>query len=431
MKPVQILLNAARRLETMFPGYFESAKHNHYRDFGWPENLTFAQLYAMYHRNGLARAAVEKTILKTWQDVPSIIESDRPTESALEADLRQRLDDLRMWQVLAEADRRAMVGGYAGVILRFRDGKTFDQPVDRVPGGLDGLAEVIPAWGGAGAQIEVANWVTDTAAEDYGKPALFRFNEAAVGGNLNQVRQFMVHPDRVLIWSADGTVHARSALEPGYNDLIDAEKVKGAGGEGFWKTARGSLALEAPADLDIARMAQSMGVDPKDLPDVMNEQVEDFQKGFDKMLALQGMTAKTLPISLPSPEHFFAIAVQSFAASVNIPTKILIGNQTGERASTEDARDWAQVNNARRVNVARPIIGAMIQRLERVGILPERDWIVDWADLTEAGAAEKIERAAKMADINQKQRDDPVFFADEIRAAAGYEAGAPDAGAQE
>ena len=428
MNPMQMIVNAARRLETLFPGYFQQAKHNHYADFGWPVNLTFSQLHAMYHRNGLARAGVDKTILKTWQDNPQLWETEKPSETALEADIRQRFADLRIWQAMAAADRRALVGGYSGLILRFRDSKPFDAPVDRVPGGLEGLAEVIPAWGGIGAQLEVAEWVTDTASADYGKPKLFRFNEAAVGAEQNQVRQFMLHPDRVLIWSEDGTVHARSALEPGYNDLLDAEKVKGAGGEGFWKTARGSLALEADKDLDMNAMARAMGVQPSEIADKMNEQVEDFQKGFDKMIALQGMTAKTLPINLPSPEHFFGIAVQSFAASINIPTKILIGNQTGERASTEDARDWAQANNARRTNEIRPLIGELIQRLERVGILPERDWHLHWSDLTEASQAEKIERAAKMADINQKQRDEPAFLADEIRQVAGFETAAPDGG---
>ena len=256
----------------------------------------------------------------------------------------------------------------------------------------------------------------------------FLFNEASVGGSQTQVRQFTIHPDRVLIWSEDGTVHARSSLEPGYNDLLDAEKVKGAGGEGFWKTARGSMALEAEKDLDLLKMSQAMGIEPSEIADAMNAQVEDFQKGFDKMLLLQGMQAKTIGISLPSPEHFFNIAAQSFAASINIPMKILVGSQTGERASTEDARDWAQSNNARRVNVARPLINEFVGRLERFGILPERDWTVHWSDLTEASQGEKIDRAAKMADINQKSRDEPAFFADEIRAAAGYDAVALDMG---
>lgn len=418
---INALASTARRLDVMFPGYFDTAKHNHYKDFGWPDAVTFAQTYAMYHRNGLARSAVEKTVLKTWQDDPEIWASDKPTESPEEAEIRQRFDDLQLWQALAEADRRAMVGGYAGVILRYADSQPFQAPVDRVPGGLDGLVEAIPAWGGEGAQLEVAEWETDEASPSYGKPRMFRFNEAAVGRNLNQVRQFMVHPDRVLIWSRDGTVHNRSDLEPGYNDLMDAEKVKGAGGEGFYKAARGNPVLEADKDLDVRKMAEAMGVQPAEVADAMNAQVEDFQKGFDKLLMVQGMTAKTLGVALPTGDTYFNAAVNSFAASMLIPVKILLGSQTGERASTEDANEWNLTNNARRVKRCKPRIRDLLNRFERAGIIPERDWTIHWADLTEASRDAKIERAAKMATINAQQATDPVWAAEEIKAAAGDE----------
>jgi hypothetical protein len=431
MNILTYLVNAARRVEAMFPGYFPEAKHNHYSDFGWPQNITFAQLHAIYHRNGLAKAGVEKTILKTWQDDPEIWETTKAKESDLESEIRQHFDDLMIWQALAEADRRAMIGGYAGVILRFADGKRFDQPVERVSGGLGGLVEAIPAWGGQGAQLEVAEWVTDVTSEDYGKPKLYRFNEAAVGNEQNQVRQFMLHPDRVLIWSRDGTVHCRSELEAGYNDLLDAEKVKGAGGEGFYKASRGNPVLEADKDLDLKKMADAMGVPVADVADAMNAQVEDFQKGFDRLLMVQGMQAKTLPITLATGDTFFNAPVNSFAASLLMPVKILLGSQTGERASTEDAHEWAVVNNARRVKHARPRIRALLNRLERVGIIPERDWTVHWADLTEASKDKKIERAFKMSEINAKQPTEPVWLPDEIRVAAGDDAQAPTPGGEE
>ena len=69
MSALKALANAAaRRLDVMFPGFFATAKHNHYADFGYPANISFDMLYAMYRRNGVASAAVDKTILKTWQD---------------------------------------------------------------------------------------------------------------------------------------------------------------------------------------------------------------------------------------------------------------------------------------------------------------------------------------------------------------------------
>lgn len=415
-----------RRLSNMFPAFFQAAKHNHYADFGFPTDLDFTQLYGMFSRNGIAAAAVNKTVLKTWQDNPFLLEKERDgsqggvaNETTLEKEIRQRFDDLRLWSRLAEADRRSLVGRYAAVILRFADGKKFDQPVDRVAGGLDGLVEVIPAWQG---QLEVSEWDTDETSPTYGHPKTFQFNEAAVDKAQRQPRQFMIHPDRVLIWSSDGTVNGRSLLEPGYNDLLTMEKVSGAGGEGFWKNAKSAPVLEMDPTARIDDMAKAMNITPEEIADKMNEQVADWQKGFDQLLMLQGIQAKTLSITLPSPEHFYAVALQAFAASINQPVKILVGMQTGERASKEDADEWAQTNMSRRANQIVPSVMDLVRRLERVGILPEKDWFIDWADLTEASMSEKIDRANKMADTNQKMGTTTyVFTDDEIRAAVGYE----------
>lgn len=408
----------------MFPGYFPEAKHNHYRDFGYPEHLTFNQIYTIYQRNGIARAGIEKTISKTWQDNPALWETEKPAETPLEADIRQRFEDLRIWQRLMETDRRSLVGGYAGAILRFADSKQFQEPVDSVPGGLLGLVEVIPAWAG---QLSVSSWDTDERSESYGQPTMYAFNEAELPGtamNANtdtRTRSFQLHPDRVILWSSDGTVHAQSALAPGYNDLLTLEKVAGAGGEGFWKNAKSAPVLSIDKDVQLNEMARAMGVEPDEVADAMNEQVGDWQKGFDKLLMLQGMKADTLGVTLPQPAEFYNIALQGFAASLNIPLKILVGNQTGERASTEDARDWAQTNMSRRTNSVRPNISEFVNRLKRVGILQDRDWTLGWSDLTESSVSDKVERAAKMADINSKGVDEVIFTGDEIREVVGFE----------
>ncbi|WP_425061839.1 anti-CBASS protein Acb1 family protein [Roseovarius confluentis] len=413
---------ATRRVSSMFPGYFEGYKHNHYADFGWPENLTFDQYYQTYCRNGLARAAVRKTVRKCWEDIPFLAErEEKHDETEIEKAIRQKFSDLRLWQRFAEADRRSMVGCYSGVILRFADSRLFREPVDTVPGGIDGLVEVIPAWEG---QLMVADWDTDETSETYGQPTMFNFNEAQVGNeHQGKNRSFEVHPDRVIIWSEDGTVHNRPSLEAGYNDLLTLEKITGAGGEGFWKNAKSAPVIEVNKDAQLDAMAQAMDVSKDDLVDAMNTQVEDWQKGFDKMLMLQGMEAKTLGVTLPIPEHFRAGALENFCASVEIPKKILVGMQTGERASTEDANEWAQTCNGRRSDMVIPNIMTFVNRLEAFGVLPERDWFLVWTDLTESGMGEKIERAGKMADVNQKMAKggELVFTPEEIRAAVDLE----------
>lgn len=436
MNRLTMMANSAlRRLDQMFPGYFSGTKHNHYKDFGYPEKVTFALCYDAYRRNSLAKAVVNKTIAKSWQDTPFLQEYQRDgkgakgkrkqEETSRERDIRQRFEDLRFWQMLAEADRRSMVGSYAGVILRLADSKPFDQPVDTVPGGLLGLVEVIPAWEG---QLTVSNWDTDQRSPTYGKPKMFQFSESQVGDSTAQPRQFMVHPDRVVIWSDDETVNCTSALEAGYNDLMTIEKIVGAGGEGFWKNAKSALVLEIDKDAKIESMAKAMGVPADELADKVDEQVESWNAGFDKSLMFQGMVAKSVPVTLPSPEHFFSIAVQSFAASFSMPVKILVGMQTGERASTEDAQEWAQTNKARRADRVIPNIKAVVRRLEQFSILPERDWFIAWTDLTETSMAEKIDRVGKMVEANAKAQSsgERVFTTDEVREVVDLEPLAPD-----
>lgn len=404
----------------MFPGYFNAnPKRDIYQDYGYPDQLCFDDFYKVYRRNGIANAAINKTRLKTWQDYPEIWESDEAKESQIEKDIRQRLEDLRFWQAIAEADSRSMVGGYAGVIFRFADNKRFDEPVDTVPGGIMGLVEVVPAWKG---QLDVSTWDTDPDSENYGKPKMYVFNEAAIPDGTDkasQIRQFNVHPDRVVIWSKDGTVNPQSDLEPGYNALLDMEKIAGAGGEGFWKTARAALALEIDKEARAADMAAFIGVEQDEIADAIDDSVKSFMQGFDASLLMQGMQAKPISVSLPSPEHFFAVPLQIFSSSFNMPVKILVGMQTGERASQEDASEWAQTNMSRRENICRPAIREVINRFEKFGIIPERDWTIGWSDLTEASMSEKIDRADKMASINQRAAgpmgSEIVFTPDEIR----------------
>ena len=73
---------------------------------------------------------------------------------------------------------------------------------------------------------------------------------------------------------------------------------------------------------------------------------------------------------------------------------------------------------ARRTNVVIPAIKAVIRRLERFGILPERDWNLDWSDLTAASADQKMDRVVKMATANKTQADasgERIFTVEEMR----------------
>jgi hypothetical protein len=410
------------RLARAFPAAFGfSLKHDYGKDYGWHPQLSFEHFYDMYRRSGLAAAGVDKTIAKTWQTMPALWESEKPSESSAEKDIRKHFTRKKIWRSLMDCDRRSMVGCYAGAILLVRDGKRLEEPVDRVAKGIENLVGIIPAWEG---QLSVVEWDTNETSDTYGDPMFFQFDEQAVGDpsavGKSQVR---IHRDRVLIWSDDGTVNGQSALEPGFNDLSDAAKIKGAGGEGFWKSARGAPIIEAPKGVSPADVQRGMNAaTPADVIDKLNATVDDFQSGFDKALMLGSFSVSPLTITLPQPKEFWELAVQGFAASISIPVKVLVGNVTGERASTEDANEWAQTNMSRRENRVLPILYDLVERLMIWGILDRKDWTIGWDSLLEASPDDKLARAEKMATINQSSGNEPAFLPDEIREAAGYKA---------
>ena len=422
---VSAMTNAAlRRVESLFPGYFQGAKHNHYGDFGYPEHVTFEMLHHMYLRNSLARASVAKTMDKVWQDTPIIREDEEPhDETPIEKQLRQHMQQIRGWQMLKISNSRALVGGWAATILRFEDGERFNKPVN-IGLGADPtfLAGMIPAWSG---QLQVTDWDDDELSPTYGEPKMYHFNEAAVTNpslaNTTKIsRQVEVHPDRVLVWSADGMPYGTSLLQPGYNDLLDIEKVNGAGGEAFWKNSKSGAVIEMDKELDLKELMNNMGVGSnEELVEAMNEQLDAYSKSIDKVMLLQGMTMKDNQIVLPSPEFFRKGPLENYAASIGIPVKVLVGMQTGERASTEDANEWSQTCMSRRSELTHPTVMQLANRLEKFGLIPESDWFVYQEDLTEATQSQRIENAKGMAEINSKSQE-LVFTPDEEREAAGY-----------
>jgi hypothetical protein len=401
-----------------------NSKHNLFYDFGYPAygELVFEHFYNMHRRNGIAKALIEKTASKTWQSIPKLLEMEEAhEETSLEADVRQWFSDIRLWQNLQETDRRSMVGKYAGLIFQLADGQPYREPVEgQIAGGLEGLISVLPAWEG---QLEPSSWDMVPTSPTYGMPSMFRFNESSVDPENGKIRSFEVHPDRCFIWSKDGTTWGESKLEPCYNAMMDMEKIRGAGGEGFWKNAKSQPILSASPEVDFNQLAAMLGTDLSGLPDALDEVVSKWTKGFDESMLLQGMEASTLSVSLPNPSDFFNVAIQEVAASWPIPQKVLVGMQTGERASTEDAREWAQTNMSRREFLVIPNIMDIVRRFEAWGIIPEMDWFLSWGNLTAPTIEEKASLADKMASVNQRMfaTGDVVFTDNELREVMGYD----------
>ncbi len=385
-------------------------------EFGWPETVTREALFGLYRRGGLAHGAVNKVAGTCWHSNPWVIEGDKQDESRPETTWEaqaKRVLNARLWRAFAEADKRRLVSKYAGLLLHIKDGKTWDQPVTAGRG----LARVTVAWA---ASLKPDELVTDTASERYGEPKKWTYKEASQNGSVGRVVD--VHPDRVFIlgdWRDD----AIGFLEPAFNAFVSVEKVEGGAGESFLKNAARQLNINFDKEIDFSNLAAMYGVSVADLQERFNEVAKEVNRGNDVLLPTQGATVTPLVSAVPDPSPTYGINLQTISAALDIPSRILVGNQQGERASTEDLKEFRSRCQSRRQDLSFEIED-FVDHLARLKVLElSGEKTVMWSDLNEQTSSERLDSAEKMSRINQTAiaTGEAVFDGSEIRVAAGFE----------
>ena len=394
----------------------DNKRHSAWCEYGFPEQVTYENLYALYRRGGIAHGAVEKLVGKCWQTNPEIIEGDDADESKDETAREKNTKKVftkRLWRAFAEADRRRQVGRYAGILLHINDSRTWDQPVVRGKS----LKKVTIAWAGS---LTVSEWVTDQKSAGYGQPKQWKYVESLPSGGTNQR---FVHPDRVFILG-DYSNDAIGFLEPGYNACVSLEKVEGGSGESFLKNAARQLNVNFEKEIDFNNLASLYGVSMDELQDKFNEVAGEMNRGNDVLMTTQGATVTPLVTAVADPSATYNVNLQTFAASVDIPVKVLVGMQTGERASTEDQKYFNARCQSRRGDLSFEIEDFSDKLIDLKIIDAVSEKTVIWDDLNEQTGTEKLANAKTMAEINQTFQgsgEKPAFSREEIRTAAGYE----------
>lgn len=387
-------------------------------EYGYPENVSYEMLFNLYRRGGIAHGAVNKLAGLCWKTAPEVIEGGEEErsedETAWEKSISATLTS-SLWRQFADADRRRLVGRYAGIILRVRDSQEWDQPVKN---GDKTLAGTIVSWAGA---LTVAEWETDRASDAYGSPKMWQYAETGIGGKpVNNVR---IHPDRVFILG-DYSADAVGFLEPAYNAFVSLEKVEGGSGEAFLKNAARQVSVNFDKEVDLRSIASAYGVKVEELQERFNDAAREINRGNDTMLITQGASVAPLVSQVPDPRPTYDVNLQTACAAMDIPSRILIGNQSGERASTEDQRYFNARCQARRNTELSFEIHAFVAHLIRIGVLKtQAEYSVIWDDLNEATPADKLASAKLMSDVNTAAMGtgEQVFDTNEIRTAAGFE----------
>ncbi|HBV3528520.1 TPA: DUF1073 domain-containing protein [Klebsiella pneumoniae] len=414
-------LNDARmaraRMGLMAPTMgLDNKRHSAWCEYGFPEQITYDNLYSLYRRGGIAHGAVEKLIGKCWQTNPEIIEGDDADESEEETAWERKAKKVftnRFWRSFADADRRRLVGRYSGIMLHIRDNQDWNQPVTRGRG----LDKITVAWAGS---LTVGEWDTGLNSKTYGQPKMWQYAERLPNGSSRRVN---IHPDRVFILG-DYSDDAIGFLEPAYNAFVSLEKVEGGSGESFLKNAARQLNVNFEKEIDFNNLASLYGVSIDELQEKFNEVAGEMNRGNDVLMTTQGATVTPLVTAVADPSATYDVNLQTAAAGVDIPTRILVGNQQAERSSTEDQKYFNARCQSRRVDLAFEIEDFCDKLIDLKIIDAVSVKTVIWDDLNEQSGAEKLANAKLMSEINQSMLgggENPAFSREEIRTASGYE----------
>lgn len=392
-------------------------------EYGYPTTVTFDHLRSAYERGGAGQGAVHRLLDKCWESVPRIKQPKADKETPWEAKIGAALKKINGWGKLRDFDRRNMVGRYAGLIYRVRDGKPVREPMERATE----LVDIIPVYED---QLRVTAWDSDLNSENFGKPTMWQYRMRRPDGTDTQGqpdRWEDIHPSRVQIL-AEGSVgdffDGVPLLLAGYNALVDLEKISGGSAEGFLKNAARSIIFQYDPAASPQALTSQDGNTGKSVREIHEEQTQALNRSIDKAIVLQGAEAKTLPTSMIDPEPHFRVAANLFAASVQLPFTILFGQQTGRLASDQDKADYNHRGESRRVNTLTPMLTEFVQRMQAAGIFEAGEFEIEWPPLDAPGDEQKFAQAKTMTEINKADFDaggGGVFDGNEIRKKAGYE----------
>jgi hypothetical protein len=105
------------------------------------------------------------------------------------------------------------------------------------------------------------------------------------------------------------------------------------------------------------------------------------------MLRTQGMDVESLGGEDIDPSPVIDANVEAISAQTGIPQSVLKGNETGERATTEDLKEWyGKVQERREQHVTPSIVRALLDRLIDVGVLDAPQggsYEIEWPPLAE------------------------------------------------
>ena len=370
--------NLAARAGITFDG-----KRDIYAYLGYKRTLTYDDYYDRYRRGGIASRLVDAYPQATWRQRPvlldpgSQLQDDRSEFVKAFDSMAKRLN---LYHYFERADKLAGIGRYSVVMIGVKGGQPLETRLPNVSS-FDDIIYITPY---SEENAEAKEYDTNPSSERFGLPTVYgvTIGKGIPKRNVHYTR--LLHISEGLL---EDDIFGRPRMEPVWNYLDDLDKIMGGSAEGVWRTVDRGIQFDVDKDADLS---------PEDEEDFTNE-IEEYIHNFKRYIKTRGIKATPLGSEVASVKDNFDAIVSLVGGTLGIPTRILLGSERGQLASSSDERNFSSRVKERQQSYAEPImIRSFTNRLKLSGMeVPEYE--VSWPDVSTLTDKERSDVAARFA----------------------------------
>jgi len=373
---------------------------------GYPElddDQALERYRAKYEYQDIASRIIDAFPEETWRNPPELVDGEDTDETDFER-VTNNLIDSRLNGYWRRLDRAQRLGEYGLMVIGLADGQDLSEPVqESAISSVDDVTHfnIFP-------QEQVEHWELgkdagkDPTDERYNKPVEYRIDFGDIDADSTEEDFEDVHWSRA-IHVAEGALETdlkgEPALKSVFYRLEDRMKVIGASAEMFWAGADEKIIANVSEDFAL----QQYGDDGE--REDFKQQLEALLHDMQKYIVSSGMDYEVIGGQEVDPSGVIDTIDTAIASAIGMPKNKLRGNETGERATTQDRNNWFDTITSRQVNLGEPqFVRQTIDRLLSFGVLPEpqeSDYGVDFPTLYEESDAAEAETQNQRASMLQ------------------------------
>lgn len=385
-------------------------ERNLYDTLGYKPQLLYADYYERYQRGGIAHALINTFAEETWRLPPVVREMEKPDEetaTVFETTWRDLAKRLKFWQTCARADRLASIGRYAVLVLGLRGQTDLSLPAAPVRGPDDLL--YVQAF--SEEHCTILDLVSQDTSPLFMTPRLYNIDfsrrqesstlgqspwRPSLAGSYGQL--LPVHASRVIHVAHNGLeddIIGTPSLQAVWNYLDDLDKIVGGTSEMVWKDAKRRF---------VAALRDGAVLSPEDEA-ALDDRVKQFAHQLLDVLQVRNIDVSQLSGQVPDASNNAQTLIQLIAGTKRIPTRRLLGSESGELASSQDEGNFASTIASRQLQDAEPLIlRPAIDRCITLNILPtpRKGYEIEWMPLLSESEQEKAATALAWSTVFEK-----------------------------